>query len=61
MKKALYEEIGSLLDLDINRRYNVLDIGCGRGELLGYLSGSMDSKSTLVGIDEIEDSIRSAK
>lgn len=61
MKKTLYEEIGSLLNLDVDRKYRVLDIGCGRGELLGYLSDSMDSKSILVGIDEMENSIRSAK
>ena len=61
MKKTLYEKIESLLDLDLNKRYKVLDIGCGCGELLGYLSGSMDSGSTLVGIDEMENSIRSAK
>jgi len=61
MKKGLYDEIKSLLDLDSNRRYKVLDIGCGHGELLGYLSDSIDSESTLVGIDEMEDSIKSAK
>ena len=61
MKKSLYEEIDSLLELDLNRRYKVLDIGCGRGELPGCLSDSMESGSTLVGIDEIEDSISSAK
>jgi SAM-dependent methyltransferase len=61
MKEPLYENIESLLGLDLNAEYNVLDIGCGRGELLGYLSDSMDSRSTLVGIDEMEDSIISAK
>ena len=45
----------------MNRRYKVLDIGCGRGELLGHLSGLIDSGSNLVGIDELEPSIRYAK
>jgi len=61
MKEPLYEKIESLLDLDLNNSYKVLDIGCGRGELLGHLSRTIGSKSFLVGIDEIEDSIRSAK
>ena len=61
MKKSLYEKIESLLELDLNRKYKVLDIGCGRGELPGCLSDSMDSGSTLVGIDEIEDSISNAR
>lgn len=60
MKQSLHEKIESLLDLDLNRSYKVLDIGCGRGELLGYLSGAMDSASTLVGIDETVDSVKSA-
>lgn len=61
MKESLYKKIVSLLDLDQNTDFKVLDIGCGRGELLGLLSGSVNSRCTLVGMDEMEDSIRTAK
>lgn len=61
MKKTLYEKNESLLDLDLSIKYKVLDIGCGHGVLLAYLSGSTDSESTLMGIDEMENSVRSAK
>jgi len=61
MKNAIYEEIESLLELDLNRKYKVLDIGSGQGELLGLLSSSMKSESFLVGIDAVENSVESAK
>ncbi|MCP4273636.1 MAG: methyltransferase domain-containing protein [Gammaproteobacteria bacterium] len=61
MKNALYEKLESLLELDLNRKYKVLDIGCGHGELLGHLSDAMNSESVLVGIDEIENSVEGAK
>lgn len=61
MKESLYKKIVSLLDPDRNIDFKVLDIGCGRGELLGLLSGSVNSRCTLVGMDEMEDSIRTAK
>ena len=61
MKKALYKKIISLLDLDSARSYNVLDVGCGGGDFLGCLSETIDSKSTLVGIDEMEHPINNAK
>ena len=61
MKDTLYEEIVSLLGLDSAQSYNVLDIGCGWGDFLGFLSGTIGSKSTLVGIDEMEHPIMGAK
>ena len=36
MKDTLYEEIVSLLGLDSAQSYNVLDIGCGWGDFLGF-------------------------
>ncbi|MBT8447162.1 MAG: methyltransferase domain-containing protein, partial [Gammaproteobacteria bacterium] len=61
MKQALHDKIGALLHLDANRSYKVLDLGCGRGELLAHLSTSMNPRSALVGIDESEDAIRTAR
>ena len=60
MKKALYEKIVSLLDLDSTKSYNILDVGCGWGDFLGSPPDTIDSKSKLVGIDEMEHSINEA-
>ena len=51
----------SLLDLDRNTDYKILDIGCGRGDLLGLVSASTNSRCILAGIDEKQDSITEAK
>ena len=61
MKNALFEKIESLLELDRNRKYKVLDVGCGQGDLLGRLSSSIESGSYLVGIDEAENLVENAK
>jgi len=61
MKNVLFEKIALLLDLERNRRYKVLDVGCGHGDLLGRLSSSVGPESYLVGIDEAEHSVESAK
>ena len=61
MKNAIFNKIQSLLELDLNREYKVLDIGCGQGDLLGRLSSSMKSGSYLVGIDAMEHSVENAK
>lgn len=61
MKNALFEKIASLLDLDRNRNYKVLDVGCGHGDLLGRISDSIGHESYLLGIDEAEHSVESAK
>ncbi len=60
MKKKLYQKIESLLELDPNRGYDILDLGCGGGDLLGNLSASIAPGSTLVGIDASEPAIESA-
>ena len=61
MKEALFNKIVSLLDLDRNTDYKILDIGCGRGDLLGLVSESTNSRCALAGIDENQDSITSAR
>ena len=60
MKDALFKKIRSLLEFDSNHEYRVLDIGCGKGELLGKLSHSMKTSSYLLGIDENKNSIEDA-
>ncbi len=60
MKKPLCDKIESLLELDIDKKYKILDIGCGRGELLENLANSVDPGSTLIGIDEMSSSIKYA-
>ncbi len=61
MKDALFQTIESHLELDRNREYKILDIGCGSGRLLGLLSGSISPDSVLVGVDAAENSIASAR
>jgi SAM-dependent methyltransferase len=51
MKEALFKKIMSLLELDAERHYDILDLGCGSGDLLGRISSSLSNDSTLVGID----------
>jgi len=61
MKNDLFEKIASLLDLDRNRNYKILDLGCGQGDLLGLLSSLVGPESYLVGIDDAEHFVESAK
>lgn len=61
MKNALFEKIESLLELDRKRKLNILDIGCGQGDLLGRLFSSINPESYLVGIDESVKAVKSAK
>ncbi len=61
MKKKLFDKIESILELDRNRQYRVLDIGCGRGDLLGQLCDSAGPGSYLVGIDEANNAIESGR
>jgi SAM-dependent methyltransferase len=51
MKKALFEKILSLLNIETGKRYDILDFGCGRGDLLGAISDIVAPESTLVGTD----------
>ena len=61
MKDALFEKILSLLDFESGKRYDILDFGCGRGELLGRISDRVAPESTLVGIDAMEKPIDHAR
>ena len=51
MKAPLFEKILSLLDFELGQLYDVLDIGCGSGELLGRISNTIANESIMVGID----------
>ncbi len=61
MKDSLFGKILSLLDLESRKRYDVLDIGCGQGDLLGRISASVTPESTLVGIDAMQKPIVHAR
>lgn len=61
MKTPLFEKIVALLDLKPGKRYDVLDIGCGSGDLLGLISSYVASESTLVGVDTMRKPIDQAR
>jgi SAM-dependent methyltransferase len=61
VKDALFEKILSLLDLESEKRYDVLDLGCGCGDFLGRISNTVALESTLVGIDAMEKPIAHAR
>lgn len=61
MKHALFEKIESLLDIDRNEKYRVLDIGSGQGDLLGRLTNLTAPDSRLVGIDAMPHAVDNAK
>jgi SAM-dependent methyltransferase len=61
MKEPLYSRIGSLLNFEEKENYRILDIGCGRGELLNHLHSLSGTNSVLVGIDEMDSSLNIAK
>jgi SAM-dependent methyltransferase len=54
VKGPLFEKILSLLNLESGKRYDVLDIGCGGGDFLGRISGTVAPESTLIGIDAMD-------
>lgn len=60
MKAALFEKILSLLNLESGYRRDVLDIGCGSGDLLGRISNTVANESSLVGIDSRQEPINQA-
>lgn len=61
MKTLLFEKAIGILNLALDIDYQVLDFGCGKGELLGALSGRIGAKSRLVGYDAMEKSIAIAR
>lgn len=61
MKTALFEKAVSMLKLARSADYQILDVGCGKGEFLELLSRSVGVNSRLVGYDAMEHSIASAR
>jgi SAM-dependent methyltransferase len=61
MKRLLNEKILALLDIKADRKYTILDFGCGSGQLLESLSQVVSEKSTLIGIDANKEVIDQAK
>jgi SAM-dependent methyltransferase len=61
MKLALYEKLLSIIDLESDRDYEILDLGCGYGHLLGVIAGIISGGSTLIGIDAMKNAVDQAK
>lgn len=61
MKQLLYEKISSLIALEANKKYTILDYGCGEGKLLSLISNTVSEESTLIGMDASEEVIQKAK
>ena len=61
MKASLFEKILSLLDLESERRYDILDLGCGSGDFLARVSGNLSPGSTLTGMDAMKQHIDQAR
>jgi len=61
MKSHIFKKAIGILGLAHDSDYQVLDFGCGKGELLHALSGRIGSKSRLVGYDAIPKSIAIAQ
>lgn len=60
MKEPLFKKILSLLNLDSDRQYDILDFGCGSGDFLSRISSTIASESTLIGIDSRQKPINQA-
>lgn len=61
MKEQLIEKILMLLLLRDSEIYNILDFGCGSGQLLGAIHDISPNGSKIIGIDSSEKVIRQAK
>lgn len=61
MKEQLFERILTLLSLKNGKKYDILDFGCGSGQLLGSIHGIIGNDSKLIGIDSSEKNIEQAK
>jgi SAM-dependent methyltransferase len=51
MKEPLFRKILSLLNLESDKQYHILDLGCGSGDFLCRISSTLSNESTLIGID----------
>jgi SAM-dependent methyltransferase len=61
MTKALFKRLVALLNLQEGKPYNILDIGCGRGELLEEIALVVGAGSHLAGIDAMPAVIEAAQ
>jgi len=61
MKEQLNKKILLLLDLKPTRKYDILDFGCGSGEILGGIHNISLNGSNIIGIDSSEKVIEQAK
>lgn len=61
MKKQLNEKIFALLNFEPDKKYEILDLGCGSGLLLAYIKNGVGNGSKLVGLDSDEKTIEKAK
>jgi SAM-dependent methyltransferase len=61
MKDQLNEKLLHLLDLRPTQNYDILDFGCGSGELLGAIHKILPEGSKLIGIDSSAKVIGDAK
>ncbi len=61
MKETLFKKIVSILNLEPEKSYDFLDIGCGKGHLLGRISEIAAPESNLCGIDAMKKAIDKAQ
>jgi SAM-dependent methyltransferase len=61
MKQLLNEKVLVLLDIKTDKKYSILDFGCGSGQLLDSLSQVVSGQSTLTAIDASKEVIDQAK
>jgi len=61
MKTLLFGKAVGTLGLAVDADYHVLDFGCGKGEFLHALSGTIGPQSRLVGYEAMEKSIAIAQ
>jgi SAM-dependent methyltransferase len=61
MKAPLFEKILSILDLKPGTNHDILDVGCGSGDLLARISVTVSDESTLIGMDAMKNPVDEAR